>query len=176
MKTSPLIPALLVPFVAWRIYARARRNIGRQRLQPRSLKVGAMIFGVITGLVALAAGSYPASLGGLAGGLVLGVLLALLGLRLTRFETTAEGQFYTPNTYLGVAVTLLLVGRILYRVIVLLALTSPDAAPPIPLFQSPLTFLFFGITAGYYLAYFTGVVRTAKRLAPSAAVPDADVT
>jgi hypothetical protein len=174
MKSSPLIPALVVPFIAWRIYARARRNIGRQRLQPRNLRVRAIIFGVLTGLVALLALSFPASLGGLAGGLTLGVLLALLGLRLTRFETTAEGQFYTPNTYLGVAVTLLLVGRILYRVLVLVALTPPDAAPPLPLFQSPLTFLFFGLTAGYYIAYFAGVVIEAKRLTPATKAPETD--
>ena len=51
-------------------------------------------------------------------GVTLGVALGLLGLRLTRFEITGEGMFYTPSAHLGVALSTLLVGRIVYRFLV----------------------------------------------------------
>ena len=41
--------------------------------------------------------------------------LGILGLRLTRFETTGEGMLYTPSAHLGIALSTLLVGRIVYR-------------------------------------------------------------
>src|SRR6185295_18992858 len=113
MTASQLVPVLLVPLVLWRVYARIRRNFGRQPFRPKRL-VGTTIFlSIITtliGLRALRTVSAVDSLGALGGGLLLAVPLALLALRLTRFETAADGKFYTPNTTIGLAVTLLFVG------------------------------------------------------------------
>jgi hypothetical protein len=87
--------------------------------------------------------------------LVLGAGLGFIGLRLTKFETNAEGHFYTPNTHIGVALSLLFVGRMLYRFWVLRDVTvAPGHPPP---FQSPLTFFIFGLIAGYYLVYYVGL-------------------
>lgn len=41
--------------------------------------------------------------------------LGVYGLRLTRFERTPTGLFYTPNAHLGIALSLLLVLRLGYR-------------------------------------------------------------
>ena len=68
----------------------------------------------------------------LAGGLVLGIALGLLGLRLTRFESTPEGLFYVPSAHLGVALSTLLVCRIAYRF--LAAGGLPDAQQGFPYF------------------------------------------
>jgi len=40
-----------------------------------------------------------------------GAALGLYGLRLTKFEQTAQGLFYTPSAHLGIALSLLFVGR-----------------------------------------------------------------
>src|SRR5437879_10868254 len=118
MSLTQLAPALVTTFVAWRIYVRVRRSIGRQPLQPRRMVARIVIFSVVTLLIGAASVFYLPSLAGLGIGLLLGVPLAVAGLRLTRFEKTEAGSFYTPNTYLGLAVTLLLVGRIAYRLTV----------------------------------------------------------
>ena len=51
------------------------------------------------------------------GGVLLGAALGVLGLRLTRFEATSAGLFYTPSAHLGIALSTLLVCRIAYRFI-----------------------------------------------------------
>ena len=161
MTSAQLLPALVVPFVIWRVYARVRRNVGRQPLRPKRMIARIVFFSIITVLAGAASLLYLPSLAALGGGLLLGVPLALVGLRLTRFEQTAEGKFYTPNTYIGIAVTMLLVGRIAYRMTALFGATAAGGQIPPALFQSPLTLIFFGVTAGYYIAYYAGILLRA---------------
>jgi hypothetical protein len=165
MTSAQLAPALIVPFVVWRVYRRVRRNIGPQKWQPGRLVGRAIFFGVISGLIALAVAAHPPVLMGLVGGLALGLPLAWWGVELTRFETTAEGKFYTPNTWIGLGVTLLLVGRLVYRLTALLGAAPVSGPMPPDLFKSPLTLVMFGLTAGYYVAYSAGVVMRGKKLA-----------
>lgn len=158
MTSRQLIPALVIPFIAWRVYMRARRNIGRQLLRPTRLKVSIGIFSLVTVLFALAGLAHPIVLAALAGGLALSVGLAWWGLHLTKFENTAAGKFYTPNTALGIAVTALFVGRILYRVLVVAIAPDLQAATAPQPFQSSLTYFLLGLSAGYYIAYQAGVL------------------
>ena len=162
MTSNQIVPALIIPFIAWRVYMRARRHIGRQPFRPTRLKWSITIFSVFTVIAAAAGMLYLPSLAALGGGLLLSVALAWFGVHLTKFETTPAGKFYTPNTALGVAVTALFVGRLAYRMIVLYG--APDLpSPTMPAFQSPLTFFLFGLTAGYYIAYYVGVLIRSHR-------------
>ena len=70
------------------------------------------MFSLFLGVFSLLTVGRLAVIGGLAGGLALGVPLGLYGLHLTRFETTPEGRFYTPNPYMGVGLSMLLAGRV----------------------------------------------------------------
>ncbi|SDR65233.1 hypothetical protein [Opitutus sp. GAS368] len=158
MTSRQLVPALIIPFVAWRVYLRVRRNIGRQPFRPDRLKVSVGIFATIVLIFAATGLMYPPVLAALAGGLALSVPIALGGLKLTKFEDTPQGKFYTPNTALGIGISALFLGRIAYRFLVLYAVTdlqTPQAPQP---FQSPLTFFLFGLSAGYFIAYQTGVL------------------
>lgn len=102
---------------------------------------------------------------GFGGGIFLGALLGLAGLRLTRFETTDEGHFYTPDTRIGIAISMLLVGRLLYRFWVLRDVSSaPDHPPPM---QSALTFSIVGLTFGYYIVYYLGLLMHTRDKKPS---------
>lgn len=107
----------------------------------------------------------------LAGGLVLGVGLGVLGNRLTKFENTPQGLFYTPNAHLGIALSLLLVGRLLYR-FVMTGLPGAGAGgpPPNPM-ASPLTMGIFGILAAYYVTYAIGLVLWRRRVAREGSQP-----
>jgi hypothetical protein len=156
MTTAQVIPALVIPLVLWRVYSRVRKNIGRQPLRPRRLVVAVIIFSLVTLLVGLGAARYPSALAALGGGLALAVPLGLFALRLTRFELGAEEKFYTPNAIIGIAVTLLFIGRLAYRISTIFTAPPIDGPPP-STFQNPLTLVVFGITAGYYITYYTGV-------------------
>ena len=71
-------------------------------------------------------------------------------------STNDIGHFYTPNTHIGIALSVLFVGRIAYRYIVRNdPVTAPNHAP---LFQSPLTLLIVGLTVGYYIVYQAGIL------------------
>jgi hypothetical protein len=161
--TSTWFFGLFFALIAWRVYRRIRRNIGRQRLHPVRAMFSILILSAVTALFALTSIGHPKVLLALAGGAAAGIGLGFVGLRLTRFESTAEGHFYTPNTPIGVSLSLLLTGRVLYRFWVnrdvMASSFDPNAAvghAPPPL-QSPLTFLIFGLTAGYYIVYQIGL-------------------
>jgi hypothetical protein len=141
--------------IAWSIYRRVRRNIGRQKLRPRRIKISIVIFSLVSLLFCSLSLHQPRMLAGIGGGLLLGGLLGLAGLRLTKFETTAEGHFYTPNLHIGVALTLLFIGRLLYHQWVLHHPTTTGNHAP--MFQSALTFFIFGLIAGYYIVYYLGL-------------------
>jgi hypothetical protein len=162
MNTNNLAPIIIVCFVAWRIVIRVRRNIGRQPLQPRRMVVRIVIYAAVTILIAAASVMFPRVLIGLGGGLALGALLALVGIRLTQFETSAAGRFYTPNPYLGTALSILLVGRLAYRLMVVSSVSHNAGPPPAALTQSGLSFCFFGMLAGYYIAYYTGLLMRSR--------------
>lgn len=156
---------LIGGFVAWRIYRRVRRNIGRQKLQPRRVMVRLVLFFIIGLFILLAGLKIPRLLEGFGAGLLSGVALGFLGLRLTRFETTEDGHFYTPDTRIGVAISLLLAGRLVYRMAVLnTASLAPGHPPPM---QSPLTFLIIGVTFGYYIVYNVGLFVHTRDKSPA---------
>lgn len=155
MSSAHFVPILLAALFAWSIYRRVRRNIGRQKLRPRRTITSIIILSGVSVLIVGTSLHNAHLLLGFGGGLLPGALLGFVGLRLTRFETNDEGHFYTPNTHIGVALSLLLAGRIAYRFLVLN--NSADMAGHPPPMQSPLTFFIFGLTAGYYIVYQAGL-------------------
>lgn len=156
---APNLPALglllLVPLVAWRLYARFRRLVGRQRLSRVRPWITLTIFPALLALIAWLVHTRPDALAWLGGSLLAGALLARYGLSRTAFEATPAGFFYTPHAPLGIALSVLLAGRIVYRVYEVVS-AGPAAAD---FARSPLTLAVFGLLAGYYVAYAIGLVR-----------------
>lgn len=149
----------LFPLIAWRIYSRVRRLVVRQRLSRIRPWITLAVFPLLISLLGFLAWPDPARLGTLAGGLGCGALLAVYGLRRTRFEPTPQGLFYTPNAHLGIALSLLFVGRIVYRLVEVFALDPGRPRSGAEFAQSPLTLAVFGLLAGYYIGYAIGLVR-----------------
>jgi hypothetical protein len=150
----------IAALVAWRLYKRIRRLIGRQRFSPFRPWFTAIVFPLI--FAALFAGSLPHAGGSLAllGGAAVGVALGCYGLRLTRFEVTPDGRFYTPSAHLGIALSLLMVLRLGYRAVhSALAGGQFSAGAPADFVRSPLTLLIFGTLAGCYVSYAIGLLR-----------------
>jgi cytochrome b561 len=163
MTSSTAVLVVLVPLIGWRMYSRVRRLVGRQRSRAWRHWTAAILFPLLAALLALPALRDPLALAALAGGLAAGLGLGLWGLGLTRFERTAEGWFYTPNAHIGIALSLLLVARIGWRLFEMQVHGAP--ARGAQLAASPLTLAIFGTFAGYYASYATGVLRW-RRSAP----------
>src|SRR4051812_18445710 len=157
VNTPAIVLLALSPLILWRIYSRVRRLVGRQRLSRIRPWVSLVLFPLLVLLVALVVRHHGVALATLGGGLVIGALLAMYGLRLTRFERTEQGLFYTPNAHLGIALSLLFVGRILYRLIEVYADGVPAGGSDFV--RSPITLAIFGTLAGYYVYYAIGLLR-----------------
>jgi len=155
MNNRTIIYIALGCLIAWRFYRRLRRNFGQQKLQPRRIIVSLVLLTLFSLLIICLGIQFPRILVAFGGGLPCGAILGFVGLRLTKFETTAEGHFYTPDTRIGVALTLLLVGRIIYRLVLWHEMAQSPGQPPH--MQSPLTFFIIGLLFGYYFIYRTGL-------------------
>jgi cytochrome b561 len=95
------------------------------------------------------------------------VAVGWFALRHTEFESTPQGYFYTPHLYIGIAVTALFIGRILYRMAPLMygmtgAATSGTGPMPAP-DNNPLTLGILFLTASYYVVYCTGLLRWLRK-------------
>ncbi len=162
MQASPATTVtllVLLPLIAWRVYSRFRRMVGRQRLSRIRPWITLAVFPILIALLGFAAHAHLERLWWLAGGLGLGAWLGVFGLGKTNFEPTPEGLFYTPNAHLGIALSLLFVARIVYRLVEVYAI---DPAMPHGIgdfARSPLTLSAFGLLAGYYISYAIGLVR-----------------
>jgi len=155
-----IVPTLLVPLIGWRVYRRMRSSIGQQPFQPTRKVTRLIIFSVITALFLWVATHSAPAMEAAGGGLLAGVVLGIVGVRLTRFHSDEKGLYYTPNTYIGAGVTLLLVGRLVYRLVA--AAPPPGTDPFAQMTQNPLTFALVMLTIGYYLAYTAGVLYKAR--------------
>jgi hypothetical protein len=171
---SPIaMSAGLFLLVGWRMYYRLRRLIGRQPYHPRRPWFSVTLFPLLVALVLWAVRAHSPAVAALLAGLPIGIALGVLGLRLTRFEVTPQGLFYTPNAHLGIALSLLMVGRLAYRFLTLhlgenwLQAFAMQAAP------SPLTLLIFGLLAGYYPCYAAGLLRWRYRAMANTATAQA---
>ena len=173
MNTKLLVPILIAAIVVWWIYVRMRRTFGRQSVQPRRMTIRITVLALI-GVLLLAAKLDVWTMGGVLAGGACGALLALLGLRHTQFESTPEGRFYTPHTYIGLTVTVLFLARLAYDITLLShGLPTAFSGPGNPYAaeqDNPLTLAVSGAFVGYYLAYYAGVLRQSRQPDREAAV------
>jgi len=155
---------ILAPLILWRIYARFRRAVGRQRLSKYRAPITLTLFSLILIAISLSAAQQPWCLASLAIGLTAGACLSLYGLNKTRFEPTRRGLFYTPFSPLGIALALLFVARVAYRLFEVYN-SDPSALRSTTEFsRSPLTLTAFGLLAGYYIGYTIGLARWRTRI------------
>ncbi|HYL70867.1 MAG TPA: hypothetical protein VEY89_06160 [Candidatus Dormibacteraeota bacterium] len=173
MNLSPaavhiVITLAIVALIGWRLYSRIRRSIGRQHLSRMRPWITLSVFPLLIALLLQAGGWHMPGGACLAGGVALGIVLGGVGLRLTRFEATSAGLYYTPSAHLGIALSTLLVCRVVYRLAVNGFPGAPSPAGPAPSALTPLTLALIGTLAGYYCTYAVGLLRWAARVAGDA--------
>jgi hypothetical protein len=177
MDPKLVTPILIAALVVWGVYRRVRRSFGRQPVHAARMWLRIAVLTLVGGLfVATSAARSARGFEALIAGLACGAALAALGLRHTRFEVTPEGRFYTPHTYIGLAVTVLFIGRLLYRFLYLSsganAAAGADPSLALAYQRSPLTLGIFAVLIGYYLVFYGGVLfRTRAAALPASAGP-----
>jgi hypothetical protein len=165
MQPQSLVVLALVPLIAWRLYQRVRRLVGRQKSISWRHWSAAILFPLLLLTLALPALGQPAALAALGAGVTAGVALAVWGLRLTRFEHSGDDFYYTPSAHIGIGLSLLLACRILYRLVDVYDGVLAHAQAAGEFGSSPLTLLVFGMLAGYYASYAIGLLRWRSRSA-----------
>lgn len=166
MDPRLLLPYLIVALIVWRLYYRMRRSFGRQRVRDGYMWFRIGILTLVAVSIAVLIARDIDVLGALLAGIACGAVLGLLGLRYTKFEVTPEGRFYTPHTYIGLGVTALFVGRLLYRFLEVYNGVMPAAAAGQGLAaayqRSPFTLAVLGALVGYYVLYYLGVLQRTR--------------
>ena len=160
----------IAALVAFILYRRIRRNIGRQPARTVRLWVRIGIFAAIGAAILFQASSNLNNWIGAGLGAALGIAIAVYALPHTAFETTSAGNFYTPNLFIGLGLSTLLVGRVGFRffgaslVLQNAAAQAHEGQQPLTnglahAFDNPVTIALFFVTAGYYVCYCFCVFR-----------------
>ena len=166
LSPSTLSPLLLTAAVAFAYYRRIRRQFGRQPYQAKRSMVRTGLLGLATAGLLFAAVALPVSGIGLAigAGLAVGAALGVLALRHTRIETSDGARWYTPNPWIGGALSLLLIGRLAWR-FGQGPLGGAGAAAPAMQNASPLTLAIAATLVAYYLVNGAGLAWRMRSLA-----------
>jgi len=157
--------AVLLPFSLW-----ARYRSGRARRRAVGWVVGGnawlLLFSVAVFLAGAAiAGIWlPHAVRDAGIGLAVGIVVALLGLALTRFEFVGRELWFTPNRWLVLALTTLVAARLLAG----LWLTwrrafGEGASDPASIWQAAGLLAVGGLLLGYWLAYTWGLRARLRR-------------
>jgi hypothetical protein len=173
---SQIVPFAIAILVVFLIYRRLRRSFGRQPFRPVRMSVRIVLLLVVGCLLLPAAFRSAAFMSAVLVGTAAGVSLALWGLARTRFLRVSNQLYYVPHTYTGIAVSLLFLGRLVYRFILAYgnmhaahpvgadAATAGQAFAPASMLQSPLTLGLFFVLMGYYVCYYSMLLWKSKRV------------
>lgn len=168
---------VLLPLLAWRMRSRYRRLVGRQRTSRYRPWISTGICSVLLGLIVWAAWGHWPALGALAAGLAAGGLLSRWAWTNTRLEPTPQGLYYTPHTRLGIALSLVFLARIAWRVVEIIWLRPESESGLHAFVASPLTLAVFGLMAGHTVGYAQALFRwrrgvlAAQRARQATAIP-----
>jgi hypothetical protein len=172
-------PYLVAALVVFGIYRRFRRSFGRQPLRRGRMTLRIVLLAIVAcALLPLALRSVQFLTAELVGA-VLGVGLGLWGAERTRLVMFRDRLHYVPHTYTGIAVSLLFLGRVVFRLVQVYttlhaahaaqasAVNAADPAnsfAPPGMVRSPLTVGIFFVLMGYYVCYYGLVLWKSKRL------------
>jgi len=156
LHVSPQLWWLIVPFFAWRVVVRLYRLLARQRYSPLVVWVRVGTLGLLTAAIAALAAGHSTSIVLLSCGLSVGSILGVWGVRMTGFERCEDALYYQPNRYLGVGLSVLLLARVIWR-LVLGPEHDSTGWTPTEFARNPSTLLLYGLFSGHYLAYALGL-------------------
>jgi len=154
-----LTPVLFTAGIGWIYYRRIRRQFGRQPWRQnawRSLRL--VLLAVVLGGLVLVAFTLPHSLLAIGAGIAIGAALGGFALQHTQIETVDGARWYTPNPWIGGALSLLLIARLAWRWGHGPFATGDGGGPAAMAQQAiPLTLAFAATLVTYYLVSGAGL-------------------
>jgi hypothetical protein len=158
MDITTIALLALAPVLVWRVYSRIKAQMTRQRSIMQRHYTG---LGVFTAMALVPASQFlaePALLAWLSIGVIGGIAYGVWGLKLTRYETTREGYFFTPNARLGLIIAMLFVACLMYIGFEIYA--NQGSGKPTPkVTDYPFSLPALGLVAGYFATYSAGLLR-----------------
>jgi hypothetical protein len=170
MAVPALSPIMFTAFIGWAYYRRIRNSFGRQPWRPTRTGIRLGLLGLALVAMTMAAVFVPHAALPVAGGLALGATLGAFAIRHTQMGWFEGKRCYTPNPWIGAALSLLLVGRLLWR-----AGSGVFGAGAQQMTQnaSPLTLAIGSTLIAYYIVQGIGLSLAMRRLAREACAPAA---
>jgi hypothetical protein len=152
-----------------------RYRAGRTRRQARgwvaSLNIAAVALSVVLWLTATGMTSFwvSGSLEYALSGLAIGGLLGVVGLALTRWDTTPDTLHFTPNAWIVLFITVVVAARIAYGVIRTWHAWEAgfDNTSLVVVDGIRGSLAAAGIVLGYYLTFWLGVLRRVRHHQPT---------
>ncbi len=149
---------ILAPVLVWRVYSRVKSMMKRQRSIMQRQYTGALAFSILILVTASQLIYDLGSLGWLVVGTLGGIGYGIWGLKLTRFESGRDGDYFTPNARLGLIIAMLFLAAVMYVAFEIYANQGQGSATP-----KVTDYIFFmpclGLMAGYFGTYSVGLLR-----------------
>lgn len=153
---SGLIPIILVVIVVMAF--RVRRTMKEQPFRPATIWPRTVLLGLL-GLAVIAVEMRTVeTIAGVAGGLILGLLLGGYSLSHTRFTKDSNPPRYKTNPYIGAVVVTLFAIRVLYDASLAHAQLG-HAGAVIPIGATWISALLYFLFVAYWEVYYIGVIR-----------------
>ncbi len=166
-----VLPVLLtVGVFGFIVYRRFKRSFGRQPVSKKRLGLRAVLITVVVAFIVASSVTSPVNLLEDLVGVVIGGVVAAIGLYFTEFEHTDDGAFYEPHPYVGLAIFALFLLRLathLYPLVMGNAANSTTSASTSGMPTDPLTVVILLVYLGYYACYATGVLVVSRRTTPT---------
>ncbi|SDO90406.1 hypothetical protein SAMN04487897_12658 [Paenibacillus sp. yr247] len=162
-------------FIGFFIYRRTKRTIGFQKLSRGRLKFRLTLFSILGLIIFLLGFVHPIHFIGYIIGLAAGIGLGLTAIRHTRFEHRADGWYYRTHLWIEIAVLVLFLSRIVYRLAFITLSADPanmNPADPTQFTKDPVTAGVFFIIVSYYILFFGYLLREEAKLDTAALTAD----
>ena len=152
---------IVLPLVAWRVYVRLKRLLAHQRYSVWKHGFSVLGLSALMAFMFYEAAQRHESLASLAGGLLLGLSIGGWCLHRTEFEHRPDGLFFTPDRYIGAALSVVLISRLVWRGAH--GSTSITGWSLEEFIHNPSTLFVYGLFSGHYIAFTAGISVLANR-------------
>ena len=161
-------PVVIIALILFSVYRRVSKTIGLQKIIKKSMIIRMTIFSIIA-IIFLGIGLLnPTTYIFDVIGIVLGGIIAYYAIRTTTFEKHDDSWFYRPHPWISAIITVLFVGRIVYRVYQSYSLINSSVATNGQIenqsslafyAHDPSTSIVLFILISYYIIYYTFIIR-----------------